>query len=150
MEKPKRRYDIDWLRVLLIFSVFLYHSAHFFVPWDWHVKDEAVSRGFTIFMEFFMMWMLLTIFIVSGASIRFSLGIQKPGRFVRGKVTRLFVPLVFGIFILSPRLNTAILYSRYSPHYSYQRNTVENVVHYDTWPCVFRPLGDIGYGKARG
>lgn len=102
MEKPKRRYDIDWLRVLLIFSVFLYHSAHFFVPWHWHVKDEVVSPGFTIFMEFLQMWMLPSIFIVSSASIWYSLGFQKPGRFVRGKLTRLLVPLVFGIFVLSP------------------------------------------------
>ena len=102
MEKLKRRYDIDWLRVLLIFSVYLFHCARFFAPWGWHVKDEVVSPGFTIFMEFLQMWMLPSIFIVSSASIRYSLGFQKPGRFVRGKLTRLLVPLVFGIFVLSP------------------------------------------------
>jgi hypothetical protein len=46
--------------------------------------------------------MLPTIFVVSAAGIWYSLGYQKAGRFLWAKVLRLFVPFVFGIFILSP------------------------------------------------
>jgi len=102
MEKPKRRHDLDWLRVLLILSVFLYHCARFFTQWDWHVKDSVVSPGMVVFTQFFEMWILPAIFIVSGASIWYSLGYQKSGRLIKGKVLRLLVPLVFGAFVLSP------------------------------------------------
>jgi len=99
--KPKRRNDLDWLRVLLILSVFLFHSGRAFHQWDWHVKD-VTSPGFATVLGFMEMWMLPAIFLVSAAAIWYSLGYQKAGRFIWGKVLRLFVPLVFGIFILSP------------------------------------------------
>ncbi len=99
--KPKRRNDLDWMRILLILSVFLYHSGRTFHQWDWHVKD-AISPGFASVLGFMEMWMLPTIFVVSAASIWYSLGYQKAGRFIWSKVLRLFVPLVFGAFILSP------------------------------------------------
>ena len=100
--KPERRSDLDWLRVLLILSVFLFHSGRAFLPIPWHINDSTGSSGMMYFAQFMLAWMLPTIFIISGASIWFSLGFQKAGRFLRGKVLRLLVPLVFGIFILSP------------------------------------------------
>ncbi len=99
--KPQRRYDLDWMRVLLILSVFLYHSGRVFHKWDWHVKD-VISPGFALVLGFMEMWMLPAIFIVSAASIWYGLGYQKPGRFIWRKVLRILVLLVFGIFILSP------------------------------------------------
>lgn len=79
--KPQRRYDLDWMRVLLILSVFLYHSGRVFHKWDWHVKD-VISPGFASVLGFMEMWMLPTIFVVSAASIWYSLGYQKAGRFI--------------------------------------------------------------------
>jgi len=35
----RRRYELDWLRVLAILVVFLYHSTRFFNLGDWHVKN---------------------------------------------------------------------------------------------------------------
>ena len=34
-----RRYELDWLRILAILVVFLYHSTRFFNLGDWHVKN---------------------------------------------------------------------------------------------------------------
>ena len=36
---PNRRYELDWLRVLAIMTVFIYHSSRFFNLGDWHVKN---------------------------------------------------------------------------------------------------------------
>lgn len=36
-----RKYYLDWLRVLAILSVFIYHSTRFFNPGDWHVKNAS-------------------------------------------------------------------------------------------------------------
>ena len=101
MEKPGRRCDLDWLRVLLILSVFLFHSGRAFHWGDWHVFD-ATSPGLATVLAFMEMWMLPTIFVISAAAIWYSLGYRKVGRFVWSRVLRLFVPLVFGAFVLSP------------------------------------------------
>jgi peptidoglycan/LPS O-acetylase OafA/YrhL len=36
-----RRFELDWLRVLAIAAVFLFHSGRFFDPLDWHVKNPT-------------------------------------------------------------------------------------------------------------
>ncbi len=38
-ETSKRRYELDWLRVLAILVVFLYHSTRFLDLGDWHMKN---------------------------------------------------------------------------------------------------------------
>ena len=101
MEKPGRRYDLDWLRVLLILSVFLFHSGRTFHWGDWHVFG-GTSPGLATVLAFMEMWMLPTIFVISAAAIWYSLGYRKVGRFVWSRVLRLFVPLMFGAFVLSP------------------------------------------------
>jgi peptidoglycan/LPS O-acetylase OafA/YrhL len=40
----QRRYELDWLRVLAILIVFLYHSTRFFNLGDWHVKNDCFLR----------------------------------------------------------------------------------------------------------
>ena len=102
MEKPERRYDLDWMRVLLILLVFIFHSGRAFNPFPYHVEDTVKSMGAMQFQQFLLAWMLPMIFIISGAGIWYGLGYQKAGRFVRGKVLRLLVPFVFAIFVLSP------------------------------------------------
>ena len=38
-EASNRRYELDWLRVMAILVVFLYHSTRFFNLGDWHIKN---------------------------------------------------------------------------------------------------------------
>jgi hypothetical protein len=43
-----------------------------------------------------------TFFVLSGMSIALSLRSRSPEQFARGRITRLVIPLIFGIFVLSP------------------------------------------------
>jgi peptidoglycan/LPS O-acetylase OafA/YrhL len=45
MNPRQRRHDIDWLRVLGMLTVFLFHCARFFDESDWHVKNAQLSFG---------------------------------------------------------------------------------------------------------
>ena len=87
--KPERRNDLDWMRVLLILSVFLYHSARPFQGGDFFVSD-VTSPGFESIFGFMVLWMLPAIFVVSAAGIWYSLGYQKAGRFIWSKMLRFF------------------------------------------------------------
>jgi peptidoglycan/LPS O-acetylase OafA/YrhL len=94
----QRRFDLDWLRVLAILCVFLYHSTRFFNLEDWHVKNPityAWIEGVEGFME---IWMMPIFFLISGASIFYAMNKGGVGRFFKDKVLRLLVPLVVVVF----------------------------------------------------
>ncbi len=93
-----RRYYLDWIRVIVIFTVFVYHSTRFFNLGDWHVKNPATYAGVELFEQVLATWMMPLCFLVSGASVFYALGKGSVGAFVKDKVLRLLVPLVAGIF----------------------------------------------------
>ncbi len=97
----ERRYDVDWLRVLAIGMIFLFHCARFFDSYDWHVKNLTLSHGMTIFITFTVQWIMPLFFILSGIGVCFALRHRTNPAFVKERFFRLVVPLVFGIFFLA-------------------------------------------------
>lgn len=95
-----RRYDIDWLRVLLILTVFVFHSLRFFDLEGWHVKNPTTSMGVQILIVFLSRWMMPAIFLVSGVSTYYALGKRgaTAGQFLKERSLRLLVPLLVGLF----------------------------------------------------
>ena len=91
-----RRYELDWLRVLAILFVFLYHSTRFFDLGDWHVKNVNTYVWVEIWNIFATRWMMPLFFIISGASLFYAIG--KSGGFSRfyvDKFLRLMIPVLF-------------------------------------------------------
>ena len=95
---PQHRYDLDWLRVLAILAVFVFHSGRFFDQMGWHVKSATVYAGVQAWTMFLSSWLMPMIFIISGASLFYAIGHGSAAGFVRDKGLRLFVPLVVGVF----------------------------------------------------
>ena len=94
-ETPTRRYELDWLRVLAILLVFLYHSTRFFNLGDWHVKNIHTYVWVEIWNVFVTTWMMPLFFIISGASLFYAIG--KSGgwsRFYKDKFLRLMIPVI--------------------------------------------------------
>ena len=73
MKKPERRYEIDWLRVLGMFTVFCFHCARFFDAWGWHVKNNQVSPGLMLFVRITVRWMMPLFFVLSGIASFYAL-----------------------------------------------------------------------------
>jgi glucan biosynthesis protein C len=95
-----RVYYLDWLRVLAILAVFVFHCGRFFDLEDWLVKNPSTSYGATVWTYFLAGWLMPLIFLISGASIFYALGkgsgIHAMGKFVKDKTLRLVVPWVVG------------------------------------------------------
>lgn len=95
---PQRRYDLDWLRVCAILTIFIFHSSRFFDTGGWHVKNPTTYFGVQVWITFLGNWLMPLIFVISGASLFYALGSRGAGKFVWDKVRRLLVPLVVGMF----------------------------------------------------
>ncbi len=53
-----RLYYLDWLRVLAILTVFVYHSTRFFNLEDWHVKNPTWYPAVEVWNVFAGTWIL--------------------------------------------------------------------------------------------
>ena len=93
-----RLYHLDWLRVLAILTVFVYHSTRFFNLEDWHVKNPTWYPAVEVWNVFAGTWMMPLIFVISGASLFYAVGKGGAGKFVKDKTLRLLVPLLAGVF----------------------------------------------------
>jgi peptidoglycan/LPS O-acetylase OafA/YrhL len=103
IQRAERQYFIDWLRILLILSVFLYHIGMFFNSWDWHVKNPIQYDGILRYtMIFLSRWRMPLLFLISGAGTYYAMGKRTPSRYLGERFKRLMIPFFAGIFILVP------------------------------------------------
>jgi peptidoglycan/LPS O-acetylase OafA/YrhL len=103
MNSMKRLYFVDWLRVLAMLAIFLFHADRFFDFDGWHVKNLEQNVISSIHIAFFSIWIMPLFFVLSGASIYYSLQIRSTGTFVWERIKRLVIPLVLiGYFVTSP------------------------------------------------
>ncbi|MGF2614684.1 acyltransferase family protein [Rossellomorea vietnamensis] len=105
MEKLRdpRRYDLDWMKVIATLLVFLYHCSMFFNPFDWHVKNNVLDTS--VILAFSLLigtWIMPIFFMISGISSHYSLQKRSMGTYMKERLLRLGIPLIFGVLILSP------------------------------------------------
>lgn len=102
-ETSGRLHYLDWLRVLLILGVFLYHALH---PFDstieWHIKNPDQSVVVMVLLILILPWGLPLFFLVAGAGSKFSLRRRSNRQFIRERVFRLGIPFVVGSILLTP------------------------------------------------
>ncbi len=96
-----RRYDVDWLRVLGMVVVFLFHNARFFDTEGWHIKSARTSEAVSfIALTVAIQWMMPLFFLLSGIGAYHALKHQRWPQYLLSRIKRLVVPLVFGIFVI--------------------------------------------------
>ncbi len=99
--RPMRRYDIDWLRVLAMLAIFLFHNNRFFDTVGWHLKNADQSIVSTAFTGLLDLWLMPLFFLLSGAGSWYALKFRTGGRYLFDRVKRLLIPLyTVGVFIL--------------------------------------------------
>lgn len=95
-----RRYDLDWLRVIAFGLLIFYHVGMYYVPWDWHVKSPYAGEFLEPAMMLLNPWRLSLLFVISGVAVKFAVDKAVQDRFAWNRFKRLFVPLVFGMFVI--------------------------------------------------
>ena len=100
----ERRYDMDWLRVLAMLAVFLYHCTRFFDTEGWHLKNAEQSFVLFVLVRGLMWpWLMEIFFLLSGVGAWYLLRTRSAGAFVVDRAKRLLIPLyTVGLLILMP------------------------------------------------
>ena len=97
-----RWYYLDWLRVLAILTVFLFHITKIFNYDDFFIKNRQLDWGMTLFARIVELWGMPLFFVVAAVAMSFSLTSRDTRHFLAERFKRLFIPFLCGVFLLSP------------------------------------------------
>ena len=97
-----RWYYLDWLRVLAILTVFLFHDAKIFNYDDFFIKNLQLDWGMTIFARIVELWVMPLLFVIAAVAMSFSLTSRDNRHVLAERFKRLFIPFLCGVFLLSP------------------------------------------------
>ena len=95
-----RRHDIDWIRIGLFSLLILVHNAIGFTQFGEVIygygNAELGGESLNLFLFFTHGWRLPALFIISGMGTCFAFKHRTSMQFVWERLTRLFIPLLFG------------------------------------------------------
>ncbi len=97
-----RRYDLDWLRVIVFALLIFYHVGMFFVPWGWHIKNNVIYYWLIWPMLFLNHWRLPILFVISGMGTYYALSKRNLKQFSWERYLRLGIPLFIGMLLIVP------------------------------------------------
>jgi hypothetical protein len=97
-----RRHDLDWLRLIAIVILLFFHTGMIFNKWGFHIKNSETSTTFGYWMVWSHFTRMPLLLFISGAGTFMALGKRTIRQFAGERFKRLFIPLVFGMFIVVP------------------------------------------------
>jgi len=119
--KPERRHDIDWLRVIAIGLLLIYHIAIIFQPWAMFLgflRSEEPMEGLWTPMTLLNVWRIPLLFYVSGMGVYFAIRKRNGWQLLRERALRILLPFLFGIIAITP-LHMYIFQAYYGNSLSY-------------------------------
>ncbi|WP_224995933.1 acyltransferase family protein [Cesiribacter sp. SM1] len=120
----ERRYDIDWIRVIAIGLLLIYHIAIGFQSWGimiGFITNEQSWETLWIPMSLLNVWRIPLLFFVSGMGVYFAIQKRNWKQLMLERASRIFIPLLFGIFFIVP-VHIYLLQDYYMQALSYTFN----------------------------
>lgn len=121
MTHLSRRHDIDWLRVIAIALLIIYHIAIGFQPWGLMIGFITNKESWTSLwtpMSLLNVWRIPLLFFVAGMGVFFAMQKRNWLDLIKERSRRILLPLVFGMTAIVP-IHLFILQSYYSWQLSY-------------------------------
>ena len=105
MTNTVRRHDIDWLRVITIGLLLIYHVTIVFQPWGVFIafiqSDESLE-SLWILMSMINVWRIPLLFFVSGMGVCFAIRRRNWKELLLERSRRILLPFLFGIVFIVP------------------------------------------------
>ncbi len=124
MHNSDRRHDIDWIRVIAITLLLIYHIALVFQPWGkliLFIQSEETSGAVWIPMALINVWRIPLLFFVSGMGVCFALRRRDWKQLLLERSRRILLPLVFGSFFIVP-IHNFLFQKYYAQEIAYTAN----------------------------
>jgi len=121
MNSTSRRYDIDWLRVIAIFLLLIYHIAIVFQPWGVFIgfmQNNEPLTGLWTTMAMVNIWRIPLLFFVSGMGVCFAMRKRNWKQLIAERTQRILIPFIFGVLVIVP-LHILIWLSYYNQEPAY-------------------------------
>lgn len=100
-----RRFELDWLRVILFALLVPHHVAVGFVDWGTEiygfVNDRVAGDGMTLYIYWSHSWRLPSLFLIAGIGTWFLTAKGTGAAFIASRLARLLVPLLFGMAVVN-------------------------------------------------
>lgn len=105
MARIDRRYDIDWMRVIAIALLLIYHVAIGFQPWGMMIGFITNSKSWEALwlpMNMLNIWRIPLLFYVSGMGVSFAMQNRSWKQLLGERVRRILIPFLFGMGVIVP------------------------------------------------
>ncbi|WP_290793794.1 acyltransferase family protein [Flavihumibacter sp. UBA7668] len=122
MSSTERRYDIDFLRVVSIGLLLVYHSAISFQSWGvllGFITNGKSLDALWIPMTMLNIWRIPLLFFISGIAVYFSFRNRNWKLLLLDRSRRILIPYLVGIFLIVP-LQIMLVQYNYRQPLSYQ------------------------------
>lgn len=98
-----RKASIDNLRTLTILMLFPFHIFMIYNNWGetFYVHGAGLAIP-SLFNKINYLWMMPMLFVLAGMSSRYALLHRTAAQYVKERVNKLLIPLVFGMLLLAP------------------------------------------------
>ena len=100
-----RRHDIDWIRIIALAMLIIYHAVIAFQPWGHlisFIQNEESLELLWLFMMIFNIWRIPILFMISGMGAYFALRNRNWKVFLKDRSVRILFPYIFGFFFICP------------------------------------------------
>lgn len=117
----ERRYDIDWLRIIAIGLLLIYHIAIIFQPWAMFIafiRSNELLEGLWKPMTMLNVWRIPLLFYVSGMGMYFAMRKRNWKQLLSERSKRILIPFLFGVIAITP-LHMFIFQKYYNMSLSY-------------------------------
>jgi glucan biosynthesis protein C len=121
MQNVQRRYFIDWIRVIAIALLLLYHVAVGFQPWGMligFITNPKSWQSLWIPMTMLNVWRIPLLFFVSGMGVCLAVQNRNWKQLIVERARRILLPFVFGMICIVP-IHVLIMQSYYHIDLSY-------------------------------
>ncbi|MEM6380592.1 MAG: acyltransferase family protein [Bacteroidota bacterium] len=101
----QRRYDIDWLRVIAIGLLLIYHIAIIFQPWAMFIgfiRSNEMLESLWKPMTMLNVWRIPLLFYVSGMGLYFAMKKRNWKALLVERSKRILLPFAFGYVAITP------------------------------------------------
>jgi glucans biosynthesis protein C len=100
-----RRYDVDWLRIIALGLLVIYHVSISFQPWGRNflfIQNEQSLEGLWVIISMFNIWRIPILFLISGMGVRFAMQRRTWKMMLKDRTLRILLPFIFGFFTMTP------------------------------------------------